>query len=141
MESCRIGRSATSLPSCGPDRGDLHGHAGLLARGQAGADLEAEQAAAEQRVAVTVVVDHLGHHVDDRLGQALGALGPEHLRGAVGAERLAEVVGQVVAADDDRVALAADVRGARRALGHGAERVLVERALVVQNVGKNVGHV
>ncbi len=71
------------LAVLGADRGDLHRHAGLLARGQAGADLEAEQAAAEQRVAVAVVVDHLGHHVDDRLRQALGALGAEHLRGAV----------------------------------------------------------
>ena len=36
------------------DLGDLHGHAGAQARGQAGADLEAEQAAAEQRVGVAV---------------------------------------------------------------------------------------
>ena len=129
------------LAVLGPDGGDLHRHAGLLAGGQAGADLEAEQTAAEQRVAVTVVVDHLGHHVDDRLGEALRALGPEHLRRAVGAERLAQLVGQVIAADDDRVALAADLGGARGALGDGAERVLVELALVVEDVGQNVGHV
>ena len=122
------------------DRGDLHRHPGLLAGGQSGADLEAEQTAAEQRVAVPVVVDDLGHHVDDRLGQTLGALGPEHLGGAVGAKGLAELVGQVIAADDDGVALATDLRGAGRALGDGAQRVLVELALVVQDVGQNVGH-
>ena len=54
-ESPRIGRSATSLPSSTLTRGDLHRHAGAEARGQAGADLEAEQAAAEQRVVVAVV--------------------------------------------------------------------------------------
>ena len=129
------------LAVLGPDRGDLHGHAGLLARGQAGADLEPEQAAAEQRVAVAVIVDHLGHHVDHRLGQALGPLAAEHLGGAVGAERLAQLVGQVIAADDHGVALAADLLGARRALGHRAQRVLVELALVVEDVGQNVGHV
>ena len=128
------------LAVLGLDLGDLHRHPGLLAGGQAGADLEAEQAAAEQRVAVAAVVDHLGHHVDDRLGEALGALGPEHLGGAVVAERLAQLVGQVVSADDDGVALAADLRGAGGALGHGAERVLVERALVVEDVGQDVGH-
>ena len=64
----------------------------------------------------------------------------EHLGGAVGAERLAELVGQIIAADDDGVALAADLRGARGALGHGPERVLVELALVMQDVGQNVGH-
>ncbi len=87
-----------------------------------------------------MVVDHLGHHVDHRLGEALGALGPEHLGGAVRAERLAELVGEVVAADHDRVALAADLRRARGALGDGAQRVLVERALVVEDVGEDVRH-
>ena len=46
----------------------------MLARGQAGADLEPEQSAAEQRVGVAVVVDHLGHRVDHRLREALGPL-------------------------------------------------------------------
>ena len=41
------------------DLRDLHRHAGVQARGQAGADLEAEQAAAEQRVVVAVVVHDL----------------------------------------------------------------------------------
>ena len=43
------------LAVLGLDRGDLHGHAGVQAGGQAGADLEAEQAAAEQRVGVALV--------------------------------------------------------------------------------------
>ena len=40
------------LAALGAHGGDLHRHAGAEARGQAGADLEAEQAAAEQRVVV-----------------------------------------------------------------------------------------
>ena len=140
FESCRIGRSATSLPSRRLDCRDLHRHARLLASGQPGADLEPEQTAAEQRVGVAVLVDHLRHRVDDRLREALGPLGAEHLGGAVGAERLAQLVGQVVSADDDRMALAADLRGARRPFGDGAERVLVERALVMKDVGQNVCH-
>ena len=44
----------------------------LQARGQAGADLEAEQAAAEQRVVVAVGLEQVGHRVDDRLREALG---------------------------------------------------------------------
>ena len=88
-ESPRIGRSATSLPSSTRDRRDLHRHAGVQARGEAGADLEAEQAAAEQRVVVAVVVHDLRHRVDDRLREALGALDAEDLRRAVGAERAA----------------------------------------------------
>ena len=55
------------------DGGDLHRHARAEPRGEAGADLEAEQAAAEQRVVVAVVVHDLRHGVDDRLGEALGA--------------------------------------------------------------------
>ena len=47
----------------------------MLARGQAGADLEPEQAAAEQRVGMAVLVDHLGHRVDHGLGEPLGPLG------------------------------------------------------------------
>src|SRR3712207_7393219 len=35
------------------DVGDFHADAGVQARGEAGADLEAEQAAAEQRVTMT----------------------------------------------------------------------------------------
>ena len=62
------------LAVLGLDLGDLHGHPGVLAGSQAGADLEAEQAAAEQRVAVAAVIDDLGHDVDDGLGKAFGAL-------------------------------------------------------------------
>src|SRR5919201_6830606 len=69
------------------DRGDLHRDAGAEARGEAGADLEAEQAAAEQRIAVAVVGDDLGHRVDHRLGQALGRPRAIDLRRAVGAQR------------------------------------------------------
>src|SRR4051794_31121516 len=128
------------LAALGDHVRDLHGHAALLAGGQAGADLEAEEAAAEQRVLVAVVVDHLGHDVDHRLGEAVRALAAEDLRRAVGAEGLAEVVGEVVAADDDRVRLAADLPGQLRGLGDGAERVLVEGALVVEDVGQDVRH-
>ena len=128
------------LAVLGAHGGDLHGHAGAQARGEAGADLEAEQAAAEQRVAVAVVGDDLGHRVDHRLGQALGRLGPVDLGRAVGADRAGELVGEVVAADDDRVALAAELGGQARALGDGAERVLVDGALVVQGVDQDVGH-
>src|SRR5581483_5939429 len=39
------------------DRGDLHRHAGVAARREAGADLKSEQAAAEQGVAVSVLAD------------------------------------------------------------------------------------
>src|SRR5438874_2097075 len=59
------------LAVLGSDRGDLHRHAGMLAGGEPGADLEAEEAATEQRVGVTVLVDHLRHPVDDRLRQPL----------------------------------------------------------------------
>ena len=62
------------------DLGDLHADAGVEPRGQAGADLEAEQAAAEQQVLVTVVLDHLGHGVDHRLRETLRALDAEDLR-------------------------------------------------------------
>ena len=55
LESCRIGRSATSLPSGDLHLGDLHRHAGVEARGQPGADLEAEQAATEEGVGEALV--------------------------------------------------------------------------------------
>ncbi|MEA2376134.1 MAG: electron transfer flavoprotein alpha subunit [Thermoleophilaceae bacterium] len=91
---------------------DLLGHAAAAPRGEAGADLEAEQAAAEQRVVVVVVLDDLRHHVHDRLGESLGRLGPVDLRRAVLAERRAELVGQIITvADDDRGGLAADLAG------------------------------
>ena len=47
---------------------------------------------------------------------------------------------KVIPADDHRVALATDIRRACGALGDGAERVLVERALVMQHVCQNVSH-
>ena len=90
---------------------------------------------------MTVVLDHLRHHVDHRLGEPLGALRTEYLPGAVCAELGDQLVGQVVAADDDRVRLAANLGGARRALRDRAKRVLVEGALVVQDVDQNVGHI
>jgi hypothetical protein len=89
---------------------------------------------------VAVVGDHPGHRVDHRLGEALGRVDAERLRRAVVAQRGTEVVGQVVATDDDRMALAADLGGQARALGDGAERVLVDGALVVQGVDQDVGH-
>src|SRR4051794_17472988 len=46
------------------DAGDLHRHAGVEARGEAGADLEAEQAAPEERVVMAVVGHDLRHRVD-----------------------------------------------------------------------------
>ena len=119
-----MGRSATSLPSSALMPGDLHRHAGVHAGGQAGADLEAEQAAAEQRVGVAVVVDDLGHGVDDGLGQALGALDAEHLGRAVGAELTRQVVGDRLP-EDHRVGLAAELAGQAGALGHRAEEFLL----------------
>jgi hypothetical protein len=97
------------------DVGDLHAHAGVQPRGQAGADLEAEQPAAEQRVVEALVAHHLGHHVDDRLGEALGrSLGAEDLAHAVGAEALGGVVGDL--ADHDRGRLGAQLAGQLRSL-------------------------
>ena len=55
-------------------------------------------------------------------------------------QRGADVVAQVVAADDDRVALAADLGGQARAFGDGADRVLVDGALVVQGIDQDIGH-
>ena len=86
----------------------------------AGADLEAEQAATEQRPVVAVVVDDLGHRVDDRLSEPLGALGAEDLLRAVLAERGQRVVGDALT-NDDRMTLAAELRGEAGALGDGAE--------------------
>src|SRR5215208_112590 len=122
------------------DRGDLHGDAGLHAGGQAGPDLEAEQPAAEQRVALTVVGDDLRHRVDDRLGQALGSPDPEGLGGSVGTQLGDQLVGEVVAAEDERVGLAAGLAGHAGGLGDRAQGVLVEGALVVQDVDQDVGH-
>src|SRR5262249_7565681 len=48
------------------DFGDLHRHASVEAGGEAGADLEAEQAAAEEGVAEALVLNHLCHRVDNR---------------------------------------------------------------------------
>src|SRR3954452_24949522 len=121
------------------DVGDLHGHARVQARGEAGADLEAEQAAAEQRVVVPVVLHDLGHGVDDRLRQALGPVDVVDLRSAVAAELRGEVVGDRVA-EDEHLGLRAELAGELRGLGDGAEGVLVELALVVQGVRENPGH-
>src|SRR4051794_11566263 len=120
------------------DRRHLHRHARVQACREAGADLEAEQAAAEQRVAVAARVHDLRHRVDDRLREPLGALDAEDLRGAVAAERAAQVVAQVVAAEHEHVALAAELARQARALGHGAQGVLVELALVVEGVDEDV---
>ena len=62
----RLGRDVDALVR------HSEGAARVQARGEAGADLEAEQAAAEERVAVPVVGDDLRHRVDDRLREALG---------------------------------------------------------------------
>ena len=100
------------LAALGAHGGDLHRDAGAEARGEAGADLEAEQAAAEQRVLVVAAGDRRGHRVDDRLREPFGALGDEHLLGAVVAERGRQVLRDVLA-HQDRVRLAAEL--ARRA--------------------------
>ena len=117
--------------------GDLHRHAGAEARGEAGTDLEAEQAAAEQRVGVVAAGDRRGHRVDQRLREAIGALGDEHLLGAIFAERGRQLMRDVLA-EQDRVRLAAKLGGKLRALGDGTERVLVDRAFVVQRVDQDV---
>ena len=129
------------LAVLGLDLGDLHRHAGALAGREAGADLEAEQTATEQRVAVTTVIDDLGHDIDHGLGETLGALAAEDLLGAVATQRLTQLVGQVITADHDGMTVAADLGGAGGTLRDGAERVLVEGALVVEDVGKNVSHI
>ena len=121
------------------DVGDLHADAGVQARGQAGADLEAEQAAAEQRVLVAAGLDRRRHRVHDRLRQALGALDAVDLRRAVLTELAGQVVGDALA-DDDRVALGAELGRELRALGDRAERVLVDRAVVVQRVDQDPAH-
>ena len=121
--------------------GDLHADAGVEARGQAGADLEAEQAAAEQRVAVAAVADDLGHRVDHRLRETLRPLGAPHLGGAVGAERREHVVAEAgLVADHDRVTLTAELGGETSTLGDGAQRVLVDLPVVMQGVDENRAH-
>src|SRR3954447_16850403 len=123
------------------DRRDLHRHAGVQARGEAGPDLEAEQAAAEQRVAVAVVLDQLRHHVDDRLREALWRPRDVGLRRAVLAELRGEIGRQVVAvADEHRVRLLAELVRELGGLGDRAERVLVELAVVVEYVGEDPAH-
>src|SRR4051812_47291220 len=121
------------------DAGDLHRHAGVDARGQAGADLEAEQAAAEDGVLVAAAVEELAQDVDDRAREALGALGLEDLLGAVAAQRGGQLVADALA-DDDGVGLAAQLVREARGLRDGAERVLVEGALVVERVDQDVAH-
>src|SRR3954447_6324112 len=113
------------------DLRDLHRHAGVQARGKAGADLEAEQAAAEQRVVVAVGLEQVRHRVDDRLGQALGRLDAEDLGRAVLAERRGGLVGDALA-DDDRVTLGPELLGDLGGLGDRALGVLVDLALVVE---------
>ena len=122
------------------DRGDLHGHTGVEAGCQAGADLEPEKAAAEQRIAEAIVADDLRHHVDDRLGQALRCrLGPVDLGDAVGAETGSSVVGDV--AHDHGRSLRAQLACELGCLGQCAEGVLVEDArIVVQGVDQDAAH-
>src|SRR5215217_4640523 len=123
------------------DVGDLHADAGVQARGQAGADLEAEQAAAEQRVAEAVVRDDLRHRVDDRLREPLGAHDAVDLARPVAAERRAQVVRQAgLVAHHDRVTLGAELGREPSTLGHRPERVLVEGALVVERVDQDPAH-
>src|SRR4051812_3501725 len=120
------------------DVGDLHADAAVQPRGQAGADLEAEQAAAEERVLVAAGFDRRGHRVDHQLGKTLGSCDAVDLRRAPIAELGGEVVGHL--ADHDRVALGAELAGELRALGDRPERVLVERAVVVQRVDQDRAH-
>ena len=136
-ESWRIGRSATRPPSCTFTAVTSMVTPALQARGEPGADLEAQQSAPEERVLVALVLDDLGHDVDHRRAQALRRLGPVDLLGAVLAERGAELVGEVIPADDDDAGLAAELLREPGALGHGTERVLVELALVVECVGED----
>ena len=68
-----------------------------------------------------------------------GTLGNEHLLGAVVAERGRELLRDALA-DEDRVRLAAELGRQLGALGDGAERVLVDRAVVVQRVDQDVRH-
>ena len=105
--------------------GHLHRDPGVEAGCQARADLEAEQAAAEQRVAEVVVRHHLRHHVDDRLREALGGvLGPVDLAGAVSAQPGRRVVGDI--ADHERRSLGAELAGQLRCLGERAWEFLLK---------------
>ena len=119
-ESPRIGRSAISSPLSARTLVTSIDDAGAEARRETGADLEAEQAAAEQRVLVAAVGDRRGHRVDERLRETLGTLRDEHLLGAVFAERRGELLRDVLA-EQDRVRLAAELGGELGALGDGAE--------------------
>ena len=76
------------LAALGAHRGDLHCDPRAQPRSEASADLEAEQATTEQRVAVSALGDRRRHRVDDRLGEALGPVGERPAR-AVAAERRA----------------------------------------------------
>src|SRR5439155_14423890 len=91
------------------------------------------------RVVVVVVCDQLRHDVDHGLRETLGPLRAPDLRRAVLAERLREIVGDLLA-DDDRVRVGADVFRSLGGLGHRPERVLVELALVVEYVGEDPAH-
>src|SRR5439155_7559804 len=79
------------------------------------------------------------HHGDDRSAEALRRIRNPDLRCAVLAERLREIVGDVLA-DDDRVRFGADLACELGRLGDGAERVLVELALVVEYVREDPAH-
>ena len=129
-ESCRIGRSATSLPSS--TRTAVTSMVTPASRRAVRpAPISKPSRPPRRRVLEAVVRDHPRHGVHDRLGEPLGALDAVDLRDAVLAERAAQLVGQVVAAHDHRGGLAAELLGQLRALGDRAERVLVELALVV----------
>ena len=108
------------LAALGAYRGDLHGHTGSEPCGQAGADLEAEQPAAEQCVFVIATRDRCAHRVDDRLREPFGALRDQHLLGAVVAKRGRKVLRDAFA-HKNRVCLAAELGGELCTLGDGTQ--------------------
>src|SRR4029077_17081449 len=80
------------LAALGTHARNLHRDAGAEPRGEAGADPEAEESAAEQRVGVPARGDRRRHRVDERLREPFGAVGDERLPRAVLAERGGEPV-------------------------------------------------
>src|SRR3979409_2012546 len=73
-------------------------------------------------------------------GRASAPPAPSHCGPAAAARRGARVVGQIFAAHDDGMRLAAELAGELGALGDGAEGILVELPVLVENVNEDIAH-